>query len=101
LEKLYLYHYLPAQEHPGGWVVNATAQGDGTAYEINLGNEPSGVSAFLMLHPPSGSSMDIGFDMNVSEDYQAQCVYVNTWVAAANMKKHLLDPGTDGRAAAV
>ena len=50
-EVLYLYHYVPAAQHPGGWAAKSSAAPEGgLIYELELSGEPSGITSFLHLH---------------------------------------------------
>lgn len=72
-EKLHVYHYLDASEHPGGQVVTTEFVEGIANFTIDLSNEPSGVSAYLQIHADATQDMqEVGFDLDLNDECRAE-----------------------------
>lgn len=72
-EVLYLFHYIPAEEHPEGWVLHTNAEGGSVTYTVDLSSEPSGITSYFQLHPDtSQSEQQFGFGMELNEECQVE-----------------------------
>lgn len=72
-EVLYLFHYIPAEEHPEGWVLHTNAEGGSVTYTVDLSSEPSGITSYFQLHPDTTQSeQQFGFGMELNEECQVE-----------------------------
>jgi RHS repeat-associated protein len=74
-EGLHLYHYNDPASHPESWVVAVhTSQIDSTVqYEIDLSDEPSGITAYMQLHMDTSQTDQLfEWDMEIEEDCEVQ-----------------------------
>lgn len=89
-EKLYVYHYVSAVEHPGGWVVKADSADNSVAFSIDLSHEPSGLTACLLLHADTAQeTQQFGFDFTTNGAYRLD-VRVRQYDSAATEEYHEL-----------
>ena len=62
-QRAYFQHYLPAEEHPEGFAARALPGGGG--YELDLSDEPSGLSLYLPFGIDTGGSQVLGFGIGM------------------------------------
>lgn len=72
-EKLYVFHYAAAEEHPDGRVVPTDIEENDIAYRVDLTGEPSGVTAYFNLHADTTQAdQDFYFGTELADEAELQ-----------------------------